>query len=201
MYRHPLGKCEPRHGGAVVGPRLSAHVLVLSRSCVEAPIVVGVLEQLADDERAVFTGVLDDLPGRNLDGATHDIDAGLLICIRSFETIERLQRAQKRHAASGQDTLLDRGARCVHCIVDAILFLFDFDLGGTADADYGDAASEFRQTLLQLLPIVVGGGLLDLRLDLGDAGLDVLLGACAVDDGRVLLVDDDLLGAPEHARA
>src|SRR5712672_3042566 len=32
----------------------------------------------------------------------------------------------------------------------------------------------------------------------GDASLDVLLLAGAVDDRRLLLLDDDLLGAPEH---
>jgi len=41
--------------------------------------------------------------------------------------------------------------------------------------DHRDAARELGQTLLQLLTVVVRGGLLDLRLDLGDAGLDVLL--------------------------
>jgi hypothetical protein len=51
---------------------------------------------------------------------------------------------------------------------------------------------------LQLLPIVVGGDLLDLRLDLSNARLDVGFLACTVDDCRVLLVDHHLLGAAEH---
>src|SRR5581483_6381333 len=61
-----------------------------------------------------------------------------------------------------------------------------------------DAARELGQTLLQLLAIVVRGGLLDLRVDLSDARLDVCLLAGAVDDRGVLLVDDHLLGATEH---
>jgi len=36
-----------------------------------------------------------------------------------------------------------------------------------------NAAGELCQPFLQLLAIVVGGGLLDLRLDLGDAALDI----------------------------
>jgi hypothetical protein len=32
----------------------------------------------------------------------------------------------------------------VHCVVDAILLFLDLDLGRTADADYRDAAREFR---------------------------------------------------------
>jgi hypothetical protein len=45
------------------------------------------------------------------------------------------------------------------------------DFTGAADADHRDAATA-RQPLLQLLLVVVGGGLLDLRLDLVDARLD-----------------------------
>jgi hypothetical protein len=36
------------------------------------------------------------------------------------------------------------------------------------------AAGELGKPLLQLLAVVVGGGLLDLRLDLGNAAVDVL---------------------------
>src|SRR6202035_3926391 len=70
--------------------------------------------------------------------------------------------------------------------------------GGAADTNHRDAAGEFGKALLQLLAVVVGGGLLDLRLDLGDAGLDVLLLAGTFDDGGVFLVDHDLAGAAEH---
>ena len=59
----------------------------------------------------------------------------------------------------------------MHGIVDAVLALLDLDLGRAADADDGDAGGELGQPLLQLLAIVVGGGLLDLRLDLADAAL------------------------------
>src|SRR5262249_58712216 len=74
----------------------------------------------------------------------------------------------------------------------------DLDLGGAADLDHGHAAGELCQPLLQFFAIVVGGGLLDLRLDLADPGLDVLLLAGALDDRGVLFVDHDLAGAAEH---
>ena len=83
-------------------------------------------------------------------------------------------------------------------IVDAVLLLLDLDLGGTADADHRDAAGELGEALLQLLAVVVGGRLLDLRLDLRDAALDVLLLAGAIDDRGLLLLDHHLLGAAEH---
>src|SRR5258708_507082 len=53
--------------------------------------------------------------------------------------------------------------------------------------------------LLQLLLVVVRGGLLDLRLDLLDARFDIRLLAGATDDGGVFLLDHYLLGAAEHA--
>src|SRR5690606_12448772 len=74
----------------------------------------------------------------------------------------------------------------------------DLDLGRAADADHRDAASELGETLLELLTVVVRGGLLDLLLDLGDAALDLFLLAGAVDDRGVLLLDAHLLGAAEH---
>ena len=59
-------------------------------------------------------------------------------------------------------------------VLDAVLLLLHLDLGRTADADDRDAACELRQTLLELLAIVIRGRLLDLRLDLGDAALDLV---------------------------
>src|SRR5207249_11058793 len=62
----------------------------------------------------------------------------------------------------------------------------------------GDTARELGQALLELLAVVVRGGLLDLGTDLGDAALKVGLLAAAVDDRGVLLLDDDLLGLAKH---
>src|SRR6202161_1722191 len=59
-------------------------------------------------------------------------------------------------------------------------------------------AASLPQPLLQFLLVVVGGRLFDLRLDLGDAAFDVLLGADAVDDRGVLLLDADALSLAEH---
>src|ERR1700759_5003513 len=45
-------------------------------------------------------------------------------------------------------------------VVDAVLALLYLDLGGAADADHRHTASELCQALLQLLAVVLGGGLL-----------------------------------------
>ena len=105
---------------------------------------------------------------------------------------------KQRHAAARHDTFLDGRAGRVQRIVDAILLLLHLDLGGTADLDHRDTAGELRQTLLQLLAVVVGRGALNLLSDLGDAPLDLVLLAAATDDRGVVLGDGDALGLAEH---
>ena len=116
------------------------------------------------------------------------------------DLLQGLAGTQQRDAAARQDAFLDRGAGGMHRVVDAILALLHLDLGRAADADHRNAAGELGQTLLQLLTVVVRGGLLDLRLDLRHARLDVGLLAGAVDDRGVFLVDHHLLGAAEHVQ-
>ena len=100
-------------------------------------------------------------------------------------------RAEERDAAAGDDAFLDRRAGRVQGVLDAGLLLLHLGLGGGADVDDGDAAGELGEALLELLAVVVGGGLVDLAADLLDAALDVGALAGALDDGRVLLVDRD----------
>ena len=78
----------------------------------------------------------------------------------------------QRHAAAGDDAFFDRRAGGVQRVLDAGLLLLHLGLGRRADLDDRHAAGELRQPLLQLLAVVVGGGLLDLRADLLDAALD-----------------------------
>src|SRR3954451_16123705 len=106
--------------------------------------------------------------------------------------------AQQGDAAARYDAFFNSRTGRMHRVINAILALLDLDLGRAADADHRDAARELGETLLQLLTVVVRGGLVDLRLDLGDAGLDLGLLAGAADDGGVFLVDHHLLGAAEH---
>src|SRR6185312_5808260 len=107
-------------------------------------------------------------------------------------------RTQQGDAAAGNDAFFHGRTGRMHRIINAILALPDLDLGRAADADHRDAARELGQTRLQLLAVVVRGGLLDLRLDLLHASLDVGLLAGAADDGGVFLVDHHPLGATEH---
>src|SRR5437870_10377491 len=62
------------------------------------------------------------------------------------------------------------------------LFRSQLDLGRRARLDDGHAASQLGQPLLQLLAVVVGVGVLDLRADLVDPARDLLRVAGAVHD-------------------
>src|SRR5262249_29577377 len=171
---------------------------VLAALGVEAPAVLILLLDLADDDGAILARVDGDLTRRVGQGFTHDLDAGLLVVVLGADFLERLDRAQQRYAAARKNAFLNRRAGRVHGIIHAVLALLHLDLGGAADTDHRDAAGELRQPLLQLFAIVVGGGLLDLSLDLRNARLDVGFLAGAVDDRGVLLLDHHLLGAAEH---
>jgi hypothetical protein len=63
--------------------------------------------------------------------------------------------------------------------------------------DDGDAAGQLGEALLELLAVVVAGGLLDLHADLIDRAGDLLLVAGALDDQGLVLVDGDALGRAE----
>src|SRR6266536_118504 len=199
---------QPRNGSRIlqrgadhlgrVNDALGNQVAVLALLRVVAVGVGVLLADLADNERAVLAGIDGDLAGRRAERLPDDIDASPLIIVLGFQSAEGLYCSQQRHSTTGKDAFLDRRAGRVHRVVDPIFALLDLDLGRAADADHRDAARELGEPLLELLAIVIRRRLLDLRLDLGDAGLDIGLLARAVDDRGVLLLDHHLLGAPEH---
>ena len=130
----------------------------------------------------------------------HDVDAGLDVGVVGLQRFDRLLGAQQGDTATRHDAFLDRRAGGIEGIVDLVLLLLHLDLGGTADLDHRNAAGQLGKALLQLLAIIVGGGVLDLLTDLGATALDVRLLALAVDDRGVLLLDAHPLGAAEHGK-
>src|SRR6516165_2439459 len=188
---------DANHFGRV-DDALGDEVAVLAGLAVEAERVLILLQDLADDHRAVLARIDGDLAGRGRQRLAHNLDAGLLVVVLRPNALEMLGGAEQGDAAARQNAFLDRRAGRMHRVINAILALLHLDLGRAADADHRDAACELGQTLLQLLAVVIRGGLLDLRLDLADARLDVGPLAGAVDNRGVLLVDYHLLGAAEH---
>src|SRR5271166_3017930 len=171
-------------------------VFKLHRSSVEAVVRVVVATNLLDDDGAFVTGIADNLANRLFAGARDDVDANLLVAF-ALQVLQHQRRTQQRHAAAGNDAFLNRRARGMQSILDTGLLLFHLGLGGRADFDHRDAAGELRQTFLELLAIIVAGGLLDLGAELFDAALDGGFLAGAFDEGGVVLVHHDALGAPE----
>src|SRR3989442_6272976 len=82
-------------------------------------------------------------------------------------------------------------------ILDAGLLLLHLGLGCGANFDERYATDQLCQTLLQFLAIVVRRGLLHLASKLLDPALDALLRAGAVDDGGIVLIHGDALGAAQ----
>src|SRR5207342_1458592 len=103
--------------------------------------------------------------------------------------------------ATGDDALLDGRLRVANGVLDAVLALLELDLGGRADLDDGHAAGQLGEALLELLAVVVGVGLLDLGTDLVDPAGDLVAVAGTLDDGGLVLGDDDLAGLAEQLDA
>ena len=101
-------------------------------------------------------------------------------------------------AATGDHTFLQGGPGGRQGILDAVLLLLELHLGGGPDLDHSHTAGQLGQPLLQLLAVPVRVGVVDLGLDLGHPTLDVGPVARALDDGGVVLGDDDLAGGAQH---
>ena len=142
----------------------------LARLDVQAPALLG-LADLVDDDRALEARVR-----RRAGAAAPPARAGR--CARRWprrpraSSMSSRRGVQQRHAAARHDALLEGCAGGLQGVLDAVLLLLHLGLGGGADLDHGHAAGELGQALLQLLAIEVGVGVLDLLLDLLDAGLD-----------------------------
>src|SRR6185437_3453412 len=125
---------------------------------------------------------------------TDDLRTHALVTLELLdELIDNLARTNQRNAAARNNALFDSRASRMHRILNARLLLLHLGLGSRTDLDDGHAADQLRQPLLQLLAVVVRGGLLDLRANLLHAALDLAIRSAAIDDRRVVLVDGDAL--------
>src|SRR5712692_8608801 len=172
------------------------HVSILTGVRVEAVVFVLRLADFADDHRAFGSGVECDLASRLFESALHDTDADSFVIVQ-LELLDGGDAAQQRGAAAGDDAFLNGRTSGVHGVLNASLFLLQLGFGRGANLDDGNAAHQLGKALLELFLVVVGGGVFDLFADLLDAALDFRSLAAAFDDGGVVLVDRDLLGAAE----
>src|SRR5262249_29861929 len=138
-----------------------------------------------------------DLTKRLLERALDDSNTDVLVVVFDFEILESLLCAQESNAAARNYTFLNRGLGSVHCIFDSSLLLLQLGLGSRTYLDHRHASNELRKSLLELLAIVVGCGVLDLRSDLLYATFNFSRLAGSFDDGRVVLINHDFLGTAE----
>ena len=141
-------------------------------------------------------GIGDDHTKRLFERAPDDVDADLLVPV-TLQLKQGGDAAHQCHATAGHDALLDSRLRGVHGILDASFLFLHFGLGRRAHLNLSDAANQLRQSLLELFTIVIGRGVFDLRTELLHPAFDVGALAGALDDGGVVLVDGDLLGAAQ----
>lgn len=181
------------------------HVNVLALGAVVAAVeVLGeLISELANNDAALETGVLDDSAGRAGDGALDNADTELLVEVGGVDLVQAVGGSlQQSSTTTGEDTLLDGSAGGVQGVNNTILLLTNLNLGRTANTDDSNTARELSKTLLQLLLLVLRGGRVshdttDLLAALGD----VVFAALTVQDDGVLLGDGDGAGGTEHVRS
>src|SRR5664280_299431 len=173
------------------------HVDVLAGGRIQA--VPGLeVAHLLDHDATFEAGVHRDLLERGLQRQPNDVRAGRLVP-DELKLLERGDRGvQQGDATAGDDALFDGRLRVRNGVLDPVLLLLELDLGGRADLDDGHAAGQLGEPLLQLLAVVVGIRLLDLGADLVDPTGDLVGVTRTLDDGRLVLGDDDLASPAEQ---
>ena len=81
--------------------------------------------------------------------------SSVVIRLEEFEFVERFRGANQNDTAARHDAFFNSRARRVHRIFNARLLFFEFGFRRCADANYRDAADEFRQPLLQFFAVIV----------------------------------------------
>src|SRR5205823_1441968 len=139
-------------------------------------------EHLLRDDTTLEAGVDGDLLERCEQRDLDDVGASGLVA-NQVELVERGHRGVgQSHATTREQALFDGSLRVANGVLDAVLALLELDLGRGTDLDDCNATGELRQTLLQLLAVVVRVALLDLGADLVHATLDLVAIASTLDD-------------------
>src|SRR5208283_1952768 len=125
-----------------------------------------------DNDSTFSAGVADDLAQRLFESAADNVATDLLVAFE-LQSLDGFAAAHQRYAAAGDNAFLDRSAGGMHCVLNAGFLFLHFGSGGRADFNDGNAAHQLRQPLLQLLLVVVAGGLFDLAADFVHTTFDI----------------------------
>src|SRR5271165_6732588 len=97
--RSGILQCHPHDLGRIDDPGRH-HVLVVARLRVIAEVRLVLVGQLADDDRALDTGILRDLPDWRLNRLADDVNPDLLVVVRGVESGENLAGKEQRYATA-----------------------------------------------------------------------------------------------------
>ena len=161
------------------------------------PIAGRQVAHLLRDDARLQAGVEGDLLERGLERNLDDVGTGGLVT-GQLQLVQHRGRLQQGHAATGDDALLDGGLGVADRVLDAMLALLELHLGGSPGLDHRNTAGQLGQALLQLLAVVVGVAVLDLGTDLRNPAGDGVGITGALDDGGLVLGDDDLARLAEQ---
>ena len=165
---------------------------------VETISTLGLLDGL-DHDGTLETGILRDLAQGGLKRVGHDASTSGLITLKVADELDDCGASPNQSGSSaGDNALIDGCTSCAQGILDAVLLLLEFHLGGCTDLDDGHAASKLGKALLELLAVPVGVSVLDLSLDLGDPAGNGLRGARSLDDRGGVLGHDDPTGRTQQ---
>src|SRR5260370_40932567 len=115
-----------------------------------------------------------------------DIQKCGLVARRTLDCIQRRNSMHQHRTAAGYDTLFNGCACGRESVLNAMLLLFEFYLGGSANFNHTDATCQLCQPLLQLLSVIVARGFFDQSPDLPDTSLNFLCRTGAFHDGGVV---------------
>jgi len=161
---------------------------------------VVLLEELANNDGTLDTGVIADGTGRDDDGLLNNADTDLLVNVGGLlnELLEALGGVEKSRATTSNNAGGGGSLGGGESINGAVLLLTDLSLAGTTNLDHGNTTGDLGEALLELLLLVLGGGVGNGGLEKLDALLNIGLVACTVENDGLVLGNGHLLGLTKH---
>ena len=159
---HNLGRIDDASGHQITIFFLVGVVAVVLALHVAHPV---------DHHRAVHSGVGGDGLKWITERVLHNRGAHLLVPFE-VEFLHSLLAAEQGDAPSRHDSFGERRLRGAAGILDERLPLLHLGFRGCANVDLSHAASQFGQSLLQFLTVVIAVGVFDFGTDLGHPTFD-----------------------------
>ena len=153
---------------------------------------------LVGDHPRLKASVESDLLQRGRQRLTDDLHARGLVTIQVQVVLQHVGCLKQGNSAASDNALFHSGLSIPNSILDAVLAFLQLHLGGGANLDHGHTAGQLSQTLVQLLTVVFGIGVLDLGTDLVHPTLNLVLGTGTFHNGGVVLGHHNLAGATQQ---